>query len=81
MSTLIHIYQGFCPDETQPNSRDPNCPVCQMEKRIKAAEKIFNFFGGLDELKQWENGQGESAKKVIEKYQKLKANHEANQRV
>jgi cell fate (sporulation/competence/biofilm development) regulator YlbF (YheA/YmcA/DUF963 family) len=53
----------------------------ELKKLIKAAEDIFTFFGGLDELKQWENGQGESAKKVIEKYQKLKANHETNQRI
>ena len=50
----------------------------ELKKLIKAAENIFTFFGGLDELKQWENEQGESAKKVIEKYQKLKANHETD---
>lgn len=51
------------------------------KKLIEAAEDIFRFFGGLDELKKWENGQGESAKAVIEKYQKLKTNYEKNQRI
>lgn len=32
---MIHIYQGFCPDELQPNSRDPNCPACQVETERK----------------------------------------------
>ena len=26
--STAHIYQGFCPDNLQPNSRDPQCPVC-----------------------------------------------------
>lgn len=28
---MIHIYQGFCPDDLEPDNRDPNCPACQVE--------------------------------------------------
>jgi hypothetical protein len=23
-----HIYDGSCPDDTQPDARDPKCPAC-----------------------------------------------------
>lgn len=26
---LEHRYAGDCPDETQPDARDPDCPACQ----------------------------------------------------
>lgn len=26
---MKHIYQGDCPDENQPDARDPNCPACR----------------------------------------------------
>lgn len=51
------------------------------EKLIKAAEAIFNHFGGLDELAKWENAEGEPVKTLVEKYQKLKANYEAHKRI
>lgn len=25
-----HAYEGDCPDSTQPESRDPNCPGCRL---------------------------------------------------
>jgi len=25
-----HCYNGMCPDETQPDSRDDECPVCLL---------------------------------------------------
>lgn len=75
---MIHIYQGFCPDELQPDSRDSKCPACQVEverdklrAKVTAAEKIFAHFGGLSELAKWENSQGESAKELIDEYMKL----------
>ncbi len=43
----------------------------QLRKRIAAAEKIFNHFGGLSELMKWENGQGETAVDLIGDYLKL----------
>lgn len=36
---MIHIYQGFCPDELQPDSRDPDCPACQVEAERDALRK------------------------------------------
>lgn len=29
-ATQGHLYVGDCPDETQPNARDPLCPLCQL---------------------------------------------------
>lgn len=25
---LPHIYEGMCPDQQQPDERDPSCPAC-----------------------------------------------------
>jgi len=43
----------------------------QLEDKLAAAEKIFFHFGGLAELKNWENGQGETAVDLIDDYLKL----------
>lgn len=28
--TERHIYSGLCPDNTQPDSRDPKCQACRL---------------------------------------------------
>lgn len=28
--TERHIYRGLCPDNTQPDSRDHECPACRL---------------------------------------------------
>lgn len=33
---IKHIYQGNCPDETQPLSRDNDCPACRLLIRFSA---------------------------------------------
>jgi hypothetical protein len=43
----MHNYMGLCPDGLNgPNSRDPDCPVCQalnrVEKRIRTLEAELN---------------------------------------
>jgi hypothetical protein len=32
-----HDYQGLCPDEQQPYSRDPDCAVCMILIELEAA--------------------------------------------
>ena len=33
-----HVYQGGCPDESQPDARDPDgCPACRAMMAIEAA--------------------------------------------
>ena len=31
-----HIYAGNCPDEAQPDARDPECPACRASQRAPA---------------------------------------------
>ena len=31
---MDHIYNGLCPDPTQPGSRDPDCPACDAIDRL-----------------------------------------------
>lgn len=41
-----HAYMGLCPDETQPQSRDPSCPACAaleaLTSRLSAAEAALS---------------------------------------
>lgn len=30
---MNHIYQGHCPDPTQPDARDPSCQACRLLDR------------------------------------------------
>lgn len=32
-----HIYNGECPDESQPGANDKNCPACQVIQKAKQA--------------------------------------------
>lgn len=32
-----HLYEGDCPDESQPGSRDPACPACKAMNKAAAA--------------------------------------------
>lgn len=36
---LAHDYQGACPDEQQPDARDPDCPACRALMEAEAAPK------------------------------------------
>jgi hypothetical protein len=40
-----HLYEGSCPDETQPDARDPNCWACQSmmtaEELREAKRRVF----------------------------------------
>lgn len=37
-----HVYAGLCPDETQPDSHDPECPVC-MRVDIPLSVQVGEF--------------------------------------
>lgn len=50
---------------------DAHLEIIKLRAKLAAAEKIFTHFGGLPELANWENGQGESAKELIDEYMKL----------
>lgn len=30
LGTERHVYNGMCPDNGQPDSRDPKCPACRL---------------------------------------------------
>lgn len=32
-----HLYEGDCPDQSQPDSRDPTCPACEAMDKHRAA--------------------------------------------
>lgn len=32
-----HLYEGDCPDDSQPDSRDPGCPACKAMDKARAA--------------------------------------------
>ena len=34
---MNHVYQGLCPDESQPDASDPACPACLEMQAGKAA--------------------------------------------
>ena len=34
---MSHVYQGLCPDESQPDASDPACPACLEMQAGKAA--------------------------------------------
>lgn len=36
ISVSDHVYEGSCPDELQPDARDPACPMCRVVDAIAA---------------------------------------------
>lgn len=38
---VAHIYAGDCPDEHQPDARDPNCPACSVEWRAAGQDEAM----------------------------------------
>ncbi len=50
---------------------DAHLEIIKLRAKVNAAEKIFAHFGGLSELAEWENSQGESARELIDEYLKL----------
>ena len=55
----------------QRGNNDDKLEIIKLRAKIAAAEKIFAHFGGLSELAEWENSQGESARELIDEYLKL----------
>lgn len=45
-----HLMRGYCPDETQPSSRDAECPAC---KKMVAADELIAAIDALPSAPAW----------------------------
>jgi len=65
------FYSIIDDDDNEMAPEDVVNELSKLRAKVAAAEKIFFHFGGLAELKNWENGQGETAADLIDDYLKL----------
>jgi len=49
-SGVKHIYAGNCPDENQPDARDPECPACRASQPVEAQSSAYEQDLWLHEL-------------------------------
>lgn len=38
-----HLYMGYCPDDSQPDSHDPECEACREERAIKKDAERYRW--------------------------------------
>ena len=38
-----HLYRGYCPDDSQPESHDPECEACREERAIKKDAERYRW--------------------------------------